>query len=81
MVSPGFLMNEMKQSFWRFRMSLRETLVAFVVGALAIVVFLGVVHVMSPNSSPGTVAPEASATAPAAESDPAAYEEDPESPS
>ena len=81
--SLAILMDEMKQdSFWRFRLSARETIVAFVVGALAIGVFLGVIHVMAPDSaSPEASAPQATETAPAAATAPDDYSEDPESPS
>lgn len=50
---------------WRFRMSLRESIVAIVVGVLAIALFLGVIRVMSPDSpSPGAdAAPAAEPTA------------------
>ena len=62
------LMDEKeKRFFWRLRMTSRETLIAAVVGALAIGVFLGVIRVMAPESpSPEATAPQASASAPAA---------------
>ena len=83
MCLPGSIMDEMKQdSFWRFRLSIRETVVAVVVGALAIGVFLGVIHVMAPDSrSPEASTPQATETAPAAATAPDDYSEDPESPS
>ena len=75
-------MDEMKQdSFWRFRLSARETVVALIVGALAIGVFLGVIHVMAPDSaSPEASAPQATET-PAAATAPDDYSDDPEAPS
>ena len=76
-------MDEMKKdSFWRFRLSVRETVVAVVVGALAIGIFLGVIPVMAPNAgSPEANAPPAAQAAPAATTAPDDYSEDPESPS
>ena len=71
----------MKQdSFWRFRLSVLETVVAVVVGALAIGIFLGVIRVMAPNSG-SSEAPPAAQAAPAATTAPDDYSEDPESPS
>ncbi|HWM27662.1 MAG TPA: hypothetical protein VNQ14_04335 [Woeseiaceae bacterium] len=56
---------------WHFdRKSLQETIVVVIVGALAIGVFLGVIHVMSPGSaSEGESAPQAAEAAPPAVED------------
>ena len=59
---------------WHFdRKSLQETIVVVIVGALAIGVFLGVIHVMSPSSSS-----EGESSPQAAEAAPPALEDEPE---
>jgi hypothetical protein len=65
-----------RRGHWNFdRKSLQETIVVVIVGALAIGVFLGVIHVMSPSSpSQGESAPQT------AESAPLDVEDAPESP-
>ncbi len=67
-----------KKPVWRFRMSLRESIVAIVVGVLAIGLFLGVIRVMAPDSpSEGTGTPPTTETGPP---EPAEYPEAPASP-
>ena len=74
-------MDEMeKPRSWRSRMLSRETLIAAVVGALAIGVFLGLIHVMAPESpSAEGAAPQAEVSAPDAL--PSSDAPQPESPS